>query len=352
MSFLDEALQRENAVVESSGSGSDSSPIRRVVRFSAAGAELEAALGGAVACPLLEWAAISIAGADAATFLQGQFTNDVADLAVGAVQWSGYCSPKGRLLANFPLARTSDSDYVLVMPADIAAGFVRRLRMFVLRAKVVVTPLAESHLCFGLHATAAADTFVPPGTVVRDGDGVLSIGMPDGRTLVVCDAAAATGYWQQATRTATRAGSPVWDWLAIRNGIPVVTAATQDRFVPQMLNWELLGGVNFRKGCYTGQEIVARMQYLGRLKERLYRGRTTAPIAPGAPLYGERFGDQACGTIVNAAPSPEGSHEVLAVIQTASAEADAIRTGHGADAAVVELLTLPYDVPARAAQPG
>jgi len=119
-----------------------------------------------------------------------------------------------------------------------------------------------------------------------------------------------------------------------------------------MLNWELLGGVSFRKGCYTGQEIVARMQYLGRLKERLYRARTDADgIAAGGSLYGRQFGDQACGTIVNVAPSPERGVELLAVIQVGSATADTIRTAPANDAPALELLPLPYDVPlARAPQ--
>lgn len=241
---------------------------------------------------------------------------------MGAVQVNGYCSPKGRMLASFPLARTAE--YLLVLPADIAPALVRRLRMFVLRAKVAVTPLEDTHVCIGSAGTAGAGG--PGPSAVRLEAGATVLELPGGRTLTVCQAATAPACWEQVTRAAIPAGSAVWDWLAIRAGVPVVTAATQDEFVPQMLNFELIGGVSFQKGCYPGQEIVARMQYLGRL-ERLYRAHVAAAeaVAPGASLYGAQFGDQACGTIVNAAPAPGGGHDVLAVIQIASVQSDSIR---------------------------
>jgi folate-binding protein YgfZ len=296
----------------------------------------------AIICPLPHWTAVSIAGPYAQAFLQGQFTNDVGELAEGSVQLSGYCSPKGRLLANFALAAVAGSAYMLVIPAELAPGFVRRLRMFVLRAKVAIAEL-ESPV-FGLHGSSAADT---PAGVVRQLDGITTIGLPDGRVLAVCAPDRAAAFQDDTAGTATLAGSATWDALAIRAGVPVVTGATADKFVPQMLNWELLGGVSFRKGCYTGQEIVARMQYLGRLKERLYRAHTTATgVAAGAPLFGRAFGDQSCGTIVNAAPSESSGTDVLAVLQVASAVRDVIRLAPGDDGAELVLVPLPYAVPA------
>jgi hypothetical protein len=337
-------LKSRNAVVSTPAEAPSEAPLR-ITSFGNSGLEQAAARHGAVACPLLEWAALTIAGPDATSFLHGQFTNDVAGLAVGAVQYNGYCSPKGRMLANFPLARIEDAEYLLVAPADIGRALVRRLRMFVLRSKVVVTPLAESHACIGSAGPGGAG---PQPFLVRREEGLTVLGLPDGRVLAVCAASAAQPFWKAIVRSATPAGAPVWDWLAISAGIPVVTTATQDRFVPQMLNWELVGGVNFQKGCYPGQEIVARMHYLGKLKERLYRGHVAAegPITPGAPLYGAQFGEQACGTIVNAAPAPGGGTDVLAVIQIASAQHDRVRLAAAADGPVLELLPLPYPVPA------
>lgn len=337
-----EYLKSRHAVVSAPAGGAPETPVR-ISSFGNPELEHAAARHGAVACPLLEWAALSVAGPDAASFLQGQFTNDVADLAVGGVQYNGYCSPKGRMLANFPLARVADAEYLLVVPADIAPALVRRLRMFVLRAKVVVTPLAESHACIGIAG--------PQALAVQQEEGLTLLGLPDGRLLTVCAASRVQPFWETSIRSATPAGSKAWNWLAINAGVPVISTATQDKFVPQMLNWELVGGVNFQKGCYPGQEIVARLQYLGKLKERLYRAHVAAEGAatPGAPLYGAQFGEQACGTVINAAPVPGGGSDLLAVIHIASAQNDIVRLAPAADAPVLELLPLPYAVPA--AQP-
>ena len=312
----------------------------RILDFGDPARELAAAHAGAICCPLLDWAAVAVGGPDATTFLQGQFTNDVAGLEIGATQWNGWCSPKGRLLANFALARLGPDDYRLLLPADVVAGIVRRLRMFVLRSKVVVSP-SDTEVCIGLHG--GSDLPGPGRAQQRDAAWLL--GVPDGRVVAVCSSLAASGVWADAASRATPVGSPVWDWLAIRAGMPVVTAVTQDRFVPQMLLWEL-HGVSFRKGCYPGQEIVARMQYRGRPKERLYRARIAAAApAPGTPLYSPRFGEQACGTVVNAVQFPGGPAELLAVLQIASADGDHIGlTADGAGPSL-ELLPLPSAVP-------
>jgi folate-binding protein YgfZ len=299
-----------------------------------------------VFCPLPGWTAVRIAGADAASFLHGQFTNDVAGLEPGTTQWGGWCSPKGRLLATFALKRNAADSFVLAIPSDVAPAFVKRLRMFVLRAKVVVTPLAETHRLIG--STMAVPTLDDVDYDVLD--------LPEGgggRRIAVCpiDSSALV---EEALAEAALAADPVaWDQLAIRAGIPYVTAPTQDLFVPQMLNWELIGGVSFQKGCYPGQEIVARMQYLGRLKERLYRAHlATHSIADGVPvpgkaLYGATFGPQSCGTVVNAAPSPaDDGYELLAVIKVASAQSDTIRVGPDANAPAIRIEPLPYAVPA------
>jgi folate-binding protein YgfZ len=312
----------------------------RVLDFGDPGREFAAARAGAVCCPLLDWVAVAVGGADATTFLQGQLTNDVAGLDIGATQWNGWCSPKGRLLANFALARLGPDDYRLLLPADVVAGIVRRLRMFVLRSKVIVTP-SDSEVCIGFHG----GNDLPQRGRVEERDGAWFIGAPDGRVVAVCSPVAASAVWANAAARATPAGSPVWDWLGIRAGMPVVTAATQDRFVPQMLLWEL-HGVSFRKGCYPGQEIVARMQYRGRPKERLYRARIAAAAPPpGTSLYSPRFGEQVCGTVVNAVQVPGEPAELLAVLQIASAGDGHIGlTADGAGPSL-EILPLPYAVP-------
>lgn len=307
-------------------------------------------------CRLPDWTAIAVTGADATSFLHAQFTNDVAGLGLDATQYNGYCSPKGRILASFPLTRTGLSDYLLVVPVDVAPALIKRLRMFVLRAKVTVESLAESHRCFGIAGAAAA--FSATGSDVRSPTGAVTLALADGRRLAVCAAGDAESAEETMQRDAKSADPSVWDWLSIIAGVPVITALTQDMFVPQMLNWELLGGVSFQKGCYPGQEIVARMQYLGKLKARMYRAHValaggsaaaTSPVnalAAGQPLYGTLFGDQACGTIVNSAAAPAGGIDLLAVLQIASAEADTIRIGRDPDAPAIELRSLPYAIPA------
>ena len=340
-----EYLKSRGALVRQPPGDAPDGPAR-IAGFGNPELEHAAARHGALACPLPDWTALSVGGPEATAFLHGQFTNDVAGLAVGAVQLNGYCSPKGRMLASFPLARVAADEYLLVVPADIAPALAKRLRMFVLRARVAIATLDASHACVGLAGPAGQSGAQP--RAVHQEEGVTVLGLPDGRMLAVCAASRVLPFWESVTRSATPAGAPVWDWLAINAGTPVITAATQDKFVPQMLNFELVGGVSFQKGCYPGQEIVARMQYLGKLKERLYRAHVEGAdgIAAGDPLFGAQFGDQACGAIVNAAPAPDGGRDLLAVIQIASAQNDRIRVAQAAAAPVLALLPLPYTVPA------
>lgn len=297
-----------------------------------------------VHCPLPDWTAIRVSGADAAAFLHGQFTNDVSGLAIGHAQWNGWCSPKGRLIATFALLRLDADAFLVALPADVAPGFVKRLRMFVLRSKVVVEPLEGTHRLIG--TTASADCAGGAGVAIDVFD------LPDGRRILCCPAESTALVEEALSETALAADPVAWEQIAIRHGVATITVPTQDRFVPQMLNWELVGGVNFQKGCYPGQEIVARMQYLGKLKERLHRAHVDVrhvadgvPV-PGQPLYGATFGQQSCGTVVNVAPTPDGEgYDLLAVIQVASAADDIIRLGPSVDAPVLRLESLPYPVP-------
>jgi folate-binding protein YgfZ len=326
-------------------------PGARVADFGDPGAEVAAATAGAIVAPL-DLVAIALAGPDARSFLHGQFTNDVEALAVGHVQYNGWCSAKGRMLAGFPLARPGESEFLMLLPAGIAATIEKRLRMYVLRAKVTVTALAASHVCIGIAGAGAQgfEDWAAPGQT-RSADRMTLLGLPDpagpARMAAVVEAAHAPAFWAELVRRATPVGAPAWDWLAIAAGVPVLGAAVQDRFVPQMLNWELIGGVSFQKGCYPGQEIVARMQYLGRLKERLYRVRIdgAGAVEPGAAIHGEPFGDQACGTIVLAAPAPGGDWEALAVLQTAGAAAGRLWLTDATGRRSLALATLPYPVP-------
>jgi len=303
------------------------------------------------ASPIDDLAVLQFDGPDAATFLQGQLSSDVAALAPGALQRSSYNSPKGRMLASLVLARPDGSGgFRAVVAADLAASMARRLAMFVLRAKVKVESLANERALIGVAGAGAGDAVraafgvaVPAGAAVAHEDLVL-LGLPDGRVLV--DAPTATRAATLARLAPHAAAGDANDWCraAIRAGVPLVTAATTDQFVPQALNFDALDGISFRKGCYPGQEIVARTHYLGRLKERLYAfAAAGAPPAPGTRLYAASFGDQACGTVVNSV-ADEGGATLLAVVQRAAADADVVHVG-AIDGPALTPLALPYPVP-------
>ena len=183
----------------------------------------------------------------------------------------------------------------------------------------------------------------PLGVARRDRVTVISLAAA--RFLVTTPSASAPQVWGQLASALRPVGAACWDWLEIANGLPWITDATQDQFVPQMANLELIGGVSFRKGCYPGQEIVARTQHLGRLKRRLYLASVRAERipAPSQPLYSTGLGDQAAGTVVNAAPAPGGGFDVLAVVRTASVADNTVRLG-SRSGAELHFRDLPYPV--------
>jgi folate-binding protein YgfZ len=239
----------------------------------------------------------------------------------------------------------------MLLPRTLAAGIRKRLQMFVLRAKVVLEDRSDALAVLGVAGPAAASalqTLVErlPGTplTLARGDGVTAIAIHGGRFVVVAPVAQAPATWARLAGL-TAVGAPCWEWLEISNGLPWITAATQDQFVPQMANLELIGGVNFRKGCYPGQEIVARTQYLGKPKRRLFLAHVdvAASPAPGEPLVAEGAADQSAGTVINAAPAPDGGFDLLAVVQTASAGAGTVRLGSAAGPAL-RFRPLPYAV--------
>jgi folate-binding protein YgfZ len=156
----------------------------------------------------------------------------------------------------------------------------------------------------------------------------------------------AAQLWDQLAVRARPAAFACWRWLLIRSGVPVILPPTQDRFIPQAINWDALGGVSFQKGCYTGQEIVARTQYLGRLKERMLIAHTElASLGPATQLFSPSFGDQSCGMVLNAAPTPGGGIDLLAVAQIAAAESGELRLA-AVDGSPLSLRRLPYPLPA------
>jgi tRNA-modifying protein YgfZ len=210
----------------------------------------------------------------------------------------------------------------------------RQLSKFVLRSKVKVSDASESTVLVGAAGAQAehalAGIFPDAGASVR---------LRDGRLLLALSAVDAAGKLPGIGL----ADAGKWRWLDIRAGVPLITAATQDQFVPQMANLELIGGVSFDKGCYTGQEIVARTQHLGRVKRRMFLANVTAAAQAGDALYSDDLGDQVGGMVLNAEVSPEGGYDLLAVIQSASRERSTVHLKAG-DGPVLRFLPLPYAV--------
>jgi tRNA-modifying protein YgfZ len=260
-------------------------------------------------------ALVSITGDDAAAFLQGQLTNDVLALERGQAQWTGWCSPKGRLLASLLLIRHADG-YLAMLPAELAPAISKRLAMFVLRSKVKIADAGARYDRYGIAGPGAADR----ARAVAQGEGALAVQIgPDLSVALVPPG---------GPRPAPLASPEAWTLALIHAGIPTVVAATQEEFVPQMANFDLIGGVSFRKGCYTGQEIVARTQYRGILKKRMALAHVEgAAPAPGQSVYSAAFGDQSAGKVVNAAAAPGGGYDFLVVAQIESLRDGDLRLG-------------------------
>jgi folate-binding protein YgfZ len=259
----------------------------RVSDFGDHTAELRALQTAAVLVPLTHIGVIKVSGEDAQSFLNTQLTSDVGQVTAGTAQYSGYCTPKGRLLATF-LVCLHGSDYLLMLPHEITNSIAANLQRYVLRAKVNVVLASDTFALLGIVGPQSASSVArvlgkpseQPMAVVPYGASSL-ITLPGSRYLVICSRDHVDEQWNALRMHTTPAGIAVWELQGIRTGIAMVTAATQEAFIPQMLGLERIGAVSFEKGCYPGQEIVARTKYLGNLKRQLYKGRSDQPLAPG-----------------------------------------------------------------------
>jgi len=309
-------------------------------------ATFDAARSGAIVARLPGTAFLDVAGPDARAFLQGQFSNDVEALSPGMAQWTTYNSPKGRMLATPLLWRRPGEDgFRMAIAADLAEPIRKRLTMFVLRSKVTIAVAALEAVGVGGPGAVAAvrsalGAEVSPLRVVPV-DGGEAVGLPDGRVLLA--APAADPWISRLAVAATRADELAWRWLAIRAGVVDVRLATQEKHIAQAANWEVVGGVSFTKGCYPGQEIVARVQHLGFLKERAHPFHVDAP-APDANTRIYLAGtDQTAGLVVDAVAVPSGGSDLVAVVHLVALEGD-LRLG-AADGPALERLPLPYTLP-------
>lgn len=301
---------------------------------------------------------IAVAGEEAAKFLHAQLTNDVEHLQQTEARFAGFCTPKGRLQASFLMWRDADAVY-LQLPRAIQAPLQKRLSMFVLRSKAKLrdatdeAPFAAVLGLGGAKAEAALGRFVNTlptapmgktsgefGTVLRLHD---AFGAP--RYLWIASSETASAALPVLKEELALGGNQAWRLAAIHAGEPQVDAATQEQFVPQMVNLELLGGVNFKKGCYPGQEIVARTKYLGKIKRRTaLAGIENAAARAGDEVFSAADPDQPCGMVVNAAPNGRGGADALVEIKLAALGED-VHLGSAAGAPL-RFLPMPYSLDA------
>lgn len=299
---------------------------------------------------LADWGLIRAQGTDAASFLHGQLTQDVTALPLTQARLGGYCSPKGRLLASFVFWKADAETLLLACSADLLPATLKRLSMFVLRAKCKLSDASAELAVWGLAGAEAlawlgADAPAAPGAVTRRGEAfVVRLADAEGqpRCLLVQPAAAEPPALPALSAAA-------WAWLEVRSGVVRIGAATLEQFVPQMVNLELVGGVNFQKGCYPGQEIVARSQYRGTLKRRAQAFDCDAPLAPGQEVFHSADPAQPAGLIALAAPRPDGSgHSALVEVKLAALDGGSLHLG-SADGPLLRPAALPYALPADAA---
>ncbi|MDE2441611.1 MAG: folate-binding protein YgfZ [Betaproteobacteria bacterium] len=293
-----------------------------LLSFGDAAGELQAARQNTVIVPLTHLALIEASGEDAKAFLHSQFTSDINHLGENQAQHAGWCTAKGRMQASFLAWRRNDR-YLLALSADLQEASQKRLQMFILRSKVKLAALTDSTIMLGLAGPQAEEALAESGLpcpqepMTADNQGNTTVIRLDAsRFVVVAPESTMADLWQKLTRKARPAGTAAWRWLDIQAAYPLVTLATKEEFVPQMADFEKIGGVSFHKGCYPGQEVVARTQYLGKVKRHLFRLSSQQALKAGDVLHSPDNPDQSCGMVMTAAPSPAGGYEALAVVQS------------------------------------
>ncbi|MDR2710928.1 MAG: hypothetical protein LBB65_06350 [Burkholderiales bacterium] len=325
-------------------------------------AECDAFDRGLCLADAADFGLLRVSGVDAAAFLHNQFSTNVLSLTSGQGWYSTYNSPKGRMLASLFLWRDNagnDADapvFFILLATDLAETIRKRLSMYVLRARVTLEDVSASCAFLSLcgagvasiptsGATCVGLNALPKLHHVQTQNGITVAALSPTRLLLILPQKTLSKHWLKFSQHAHLAGRHLWRRATILDGIPLITAATSDRLIPQFANWDALGGLDFQKGCYPGQEIIARTRYLGRVKERLYLARCdkASVFTAATPLYSPAFGEQSCGFVVNAAPDRQGQI-MLASLQTTATDnpIHVVRS----DGPILTLLPLPYELPA------
>ena len=290
---------------------------------------------------LADWGVIRASGADARSFLHGQLTQDVMSLSQGEARLAGFCSVKGRLLASFVIWCDAAGDVLLACSADVLAPTLKRLSMFVLRAKCKLSDASAELPLFGVAGAAVPGpvSSLAPWRAMSSDKGSM-IRLPDGAGVMRALAVGAP------PSDAPALSADHWRWLEVHSAVARIVGATSDQFVPQMINFELVGGVDFRKGCFPGQEVVARSQYRGTQKRRAYVVESAVALTPGQEIFDGADPAQPAGMVVLAGSRGGEQHAALVELKIASAQGD-LHAG-GPDGPVLRAGALPYPIPVAA----
>ncbi len=337
-----------------SGAEFDADNEHEVASFGNVERERRATLGGTILCDLSHVGLIQAYGDDTVSFLQGQLTNDVSAIDAGHSQLAAFCNPKGRALATFRLFHRDQTIYMTVA-CDLLEETLKRLRMYVLRSKVTLEDGNDALVRFGISGSSAEEELEQalggyPAAVdevaTLGGVTVIRTPGPFPRFEMYGELDEMAKLWTALNVRCAPVGAENWRLLDILAGIPTVSAKTRELFVPQMINYEIIGGVSFQKGCYTGQEVVARMHYLGAPKRRMFLVHFDIDDlpTPGTKLYTTEE-EQSVGNIVMSAHHPDGGVETLAVLKTAYAEGDYPILLGDLDGPAGKVTPPPYDFP-------
>ncbi|GAA6119675.1 folate-binding protein [Acidovorax sp. FG27] len=290
--------------------------------------------------PLAHLGVIRVEGADAAAFLHGQLTQDFALLGMQEARLAAFLSAKGRMQASFIGFKRSATEVLLICSRDLLAPTLKRLSMFVLRAKAKLTDATGDFALCGLAGSAAqallAGADAPWSRRDVDGATVVRLYPAQGQPRALWVAPAGT-----PAPTGAALGEALWQWSEVQAGVATLAQPVVEAFVPQMLNYESVGGVNFKKGCYPGQEVVARSQFRGTLKRRAYLAHAAADVAVGSEVFAGGDAEQPVGTVVQAAPAPGGGVDLIVSMQIGAADGTAL-TAASADGPALTLQPLPY----------
>ena len=304
-----------------------------------------------VLCDLSQYSTLVIAGDDALSFMQGQFTNDVEKIDADNSQMNGFCNKKGRMIANFRLFK-HQNNYFVSIKDDLVDLSIEHLQNYILRAHVAIQDVSEQLIHLGLSgdkSPALLEEYIE--NVKTENDSVshnenyiaIRVAGPQPRYEIFCSLEHAKTLWEKLTDQVDIVNASSWDYLNIQAGLPYIDSQTSGEFVPQMANMELINGVSFTKGCFTGQEIVARMHYLGKLKKRCYKIHIASEEQPktGAKLFAENArAGQNTGAIIMTEKNPVSGYDALAVIQIADTDSKLFL--NGADGPAVSVKELPY----------